>query len=77
MYKIKIEDLKTGTVEVDTESDCIIAVINLPGEGAAQNFSASCATASVVLNVADSAVELSKKTVGSVVDSMFGGDNHE
>lgn len=75
MYKIKIEDLKTGTVEIEIESDCILAVINLPKENAAQNFAASRAPAAVIMNVATNAVELSRKAVSAITADLFGGEN--
>lgn len=67
MYHIKIENLETGTVEVDTNTNCIIASINLPDEGQVQNVAATCAPAATILEVSGNLLGHNRKVMDTLL----------
>lgn len=71
MYHIKIEDLETGKVVADGDTDCVIASIHLPAESDVQNVAAVCATAPTVMDVSTNLLGLNRNVMNTLLDDML------
>lgn len=71
MYHIKIEDLETGKVEVDTTSGCIIASINLPDEHKVHNIACLDASAATIMKVSENLMGLNRRVMTTLLDDML------
>ena len=71
MFHIKITDLKTGEVEVDAKTCCIIAVFE-SGKGQCDGFQLTDCPASTILETADAAIKNAKKAEEFVANLALG-----
>lgn len=58
MYRIRIENLETGRYELDMNTDCVFAVVHIPGEDANKEFVVAKTSRTVLDEVLLSAQQL-------------------
>lgn len=67
MYRIKVENMETGKIEIESISDCIIGVMHLPEESSIQNLAATCCKAPVIAGCLEAISDLSMNVIRAVI----------
>lgn len=77
MFHIKITDLKTGEVEVDRDTDCILGAYNLPDDGETVCIQYTACTLATIVGVADGLNKIKNHAAGYVIGKVLGAAGGE